>query len=157
METMEENGWSLPAAIGTVVGKLHAYLEIRSDSGKFKGTMKMLDLLEEKRDLLSEENLQRVKIDREEDLAAWLRLVKVATDDAEEVVNDMEAEATAGESATLMFNVLALFRDSSSIISESKVKLSLRLRSGRSGAYKFLYKLGKVKDPYYLFFGQLVS
>ncbi|KAM0856155.1 hypothetical protein ACQ4PT_049299 [Festuca glaucescens] len=98
MELMEENGWSLPAVIGRVVEKLHVYLGSRSDSGKFKGTMKMLDLLKEKRDLFCEENLRRVNIDREEDLAAWLRLVKVAADDAVELVIDMEAE-TAGNPA----------------------------------------------------------
>jgi hypothetical protein len=96
MEKVEENGWSLPAVIGRVVEKLHVYLESRSDTDKFKGTMKMLNLLEEKRELLSEENLQCVNIDREEEMAAWLRLVKEATADAQELVKDVEAEAMAG-------------------------------------------------------------
>ncbi|KAM0863092.1 hypothetical protein ACQ4PT_044821 [Festuca glaucescens] len=113
MEVMEENGWSLPAVIGRVVEKLHVYLGSRSDSGKFKGTMKMLDLLKEKRDLFWEENLQHVNIEREEDLAAWLRLVKVvATDDAVELVIDMEAE-TAGERIVDVPNLASVHNDNS--------------------------------------------
>ena len=70
---MEDKGWSLPAAIGRVVGKLRFYLGNNSDSGKFKGTMKMLDLLEEKLRLFQDENLQRVSIDREEEMGSWLQ------------------------------------------------------------------------------------
>ncbi|CAL5072426.1 unnamed protein product [Urochloa decumbens] len=108
---MEENGGSLPAVIGGVVGKLRFYLGNSSDSGKFKGTMKMLDLLEEKLKILHDENLQSVIIDREEEIDAWLQQVKEAADDAEELVKDMEA----GESA--IPDVVAWFRsDSSSLL-----------------------------------------
>ncbi|OEL16804.1 Disease resistance protein RGA2, partial [Dichanthelium oligosanthes] len=105
---MEENGWSLPAAISRVVGKLRFYLENSSDSGKFKGTMKMLDLLEEKLKLLQDENLQRVSIDREEEMGTWLQEVKEAADDTEELVKDMET----GES--VIPDVVTWFRSDSS-------------------------------------------
>jgi len=105
---MEDKGWSLPAAIGRVVGKLRFYLGNNSDSGKFKGTMKMLDLLEEKLRLFQDENLQRVSIDREEEMGSWLQQVKEAADDAEELVKDMET----GESA--IPDAMAWFRSDSS-------------------------------------------
>ncbi|TVU38826.1 hypothetical protein EJB05_12218, partial [Eragrostis curvula] len=89
---MEDNRWPLPGAISRVVGKLRFFLGNGSDSRKFKGTMKMLDLLEEKLELLHGENLQRVSVDREEEMGAWLQQVKEATDDAEELVKDMESE-----------------------------------------------------------------
>lgn len=111
-QRMEDNGWSLPTAIGGVVGRLRFYLGNSGDPHKYKGTMKMLDLLEEKLKLLYEENLQRVNIDREEEMAAWLRQVKEATDDAEELVKDMEAEVEAGESA--ISDVMAWFYSDSS-------------------------------------------
>uniref|UniRef100_K3ZQ57 Uncharacterized protein n=1 Tax=Setaria italica TaxID=4555 RepID=K3ZQ57_SETIT len=105
---MEENGWSLPAAISRMVGKLRFYLGNSSDSSKFKGTMKMLDLLEEKLMILQDKNLQRVSTDREEEMGAWLLQVKEAADDAEELVKDMES----GESA--IPDVMTWFRSDSS-------------------------------------------
>jgi Leucine-rich repeat (LRR) protein len=105
---MEHNGWSLPAAISRVVEKLRFYLGNSSDSSKFKGTMKMLDLLEEKLILLQDKNLQRVNTDREEEMGAWLLQVKEAADDAEELVKDMES----GESA--IPDVMTWFRSDSS-------------------------------------------
>ncbi|KAJ1291141.1 hypothetical protein BS78_02G295700 [Paspalum vaginatum] len=92
---MEDDGWCLPAAVGRVVSQLRFYLGNSSDSGKFKGTMKMLDLLEEKLKLLRDENLQRISIDKEEEMAAWLQQVKEATDNAEELVKDMETDESA--------------------------------------------------------------
>jgi len=114
---MEDKGWSLPAAIGRVVGKLRFYLGNNSHSGKFKGTMKMLDLLEEKLRLLQDENLQRVSIDREEEMGSWLLQVKEAADDAEELVKDMET----GESA--IPDVMAWFRSGSSNLLRMKYSI----------------------------------
>ncbi|KAL6657941.1 hypothetical protein ACP70R_005721 [Stipagrostis hirtigluma subsp. patula] len=107
-------GWSLPASIGRVVEKLRFYLGNSSDSHKFKGTMKMLDLLEEKLKLLHEEELQLVSTDREEEMSAWLRQVKEATEDAEELVKDMEAQVEIGESAVP--DVMTWFHSDSSIL-----------------------------------------
>ncbi|GJN11587.1 hypothetical protein PR202_ga29788 [Eleusine coracana subsp. coracana] len=111
---MEDNGSFLPAAIHRVVGKLRLYLGSSSASHKFKGTMKMLDLLEEKLNLLHEKNLQRVSIDREEEMGAWLRQVKESADDAEELVKDMESELEleAGESG--VSDVMGWFHSDSS-------------------------------------------
>ncbi|XP_062187014.1 putative disease resistance RPP13-like protein 1 [Phragmites australis] len=115
---MEDDGWSLPAAIGRVVGKLRFYLGNSRDSNKFKGTMKMLDLLEEKLKLLHEENLQRVSVDREDEMEAWLSQVKEAADDAEELVKDMEAELETGESAVP--DVITWFHSDSSCLLRMK-------------------------------------
>ncbi|TVU38827.1 hypothetical protein EJB05_12219, partial [Eragrostis curvula] len=117
---VEDNGWSLPTAIGRVVGKLRLYLGSSSGSHKFKGTMKMLDLLEEKLKLFHEENLQRVTIDKEEEMGAWLRQVKEATDDAEELVKDMEAELDLDAGESVMSDVMAWFRSDSSCLLRMK-------------------------------------
>ncbi|KAF8669085.1 hypothetical protein HU200_051408 [Digitaria exilis] len=99
---MEDNGWSLPTAISKVVEKLRFYLGNSNGSGKLKGTMKMLDLLEGKLKLLEDENLQRVGIDREEEMASWLQQVKEAADDAEELVKDMETGDVCTEGESLL-------------------------------------------------------
>ncbi|XP_006657770.1 disease resistance protein RGA2-like [Oryza brachyantha] len=104
-ELMDDNGWSLPAAIARVVGKLRLYLGNIGDSHKYKGTMKVLDSLEDKLKILHGENLLRVDADRDEEMAAWLRQVKEAAAEAEELVKAMEAEAAAGESSNLLLRV----------------------------------------------------
>jgi len=104
------------------VGKLRFYLGNSSDSGKFKGTMKMLNLLEEKLKLLRDGDLQRVSIDREEEMNTWLQQVKEAADDAEELVKDMEA----GEST--IPDVMAWFRSDSSNLLRMKYTIGRLVR-----------------------------
>lgn len=106
-ELVEDNGWPLPAAIARVVGKLRLHLGGSSDAHKYRGTMKMLDLLEDKLSILRGESLQGVDADREEEAAAWLRQVKEAADEAEELVNAMEASAAAAasDSSSLLLGV----------------------------------------------------
>jgi hypothetical protein len=95
---VEDKGSFLTTAIRRVVGKLRFYLGSSSASHKFKGTVKMLDLLEENLKLLHEKNLRRISLERKEEMDTWLRQVKEATGDAEELVKDMEVELEAGES-----------------------------------------------------------
>lgn len=79
--------WPVPKAIGEVVKKLRNHLE--NDIDSFKGTMKMLGVLEDKIPLLCIGNLN-VEADKEEDRAAWLRQVMTATEEAQELVHDMD-------------------------------------------------------------------
>uniref|UniRef100_A0A0E0Q936 Rx N-terminal domain-containing protein n=1 Tax=Oryza rufipogon TaxID=4529 RepID=A0A0E0Q936_ORYRU len=76
--------WPVPKAIGEVVKKLRNHLE--NDIDSFKGTMKMLGVLEDKIPLLCIGNLN-VEADKEEDRAAWLRQVMTATEEAQELAN----------------------------------------------------------------------
>ncbi|KAK3157437.1 hypothetical protein QOZ80_2AG0122230 [Eleusine coracana subsp. coracana] len=117
---MDDNRWPLPAAIGRVVGKLRFFLGNSSDSHKFKGTMKTLDLLEEKLKLLREENLERVSIDREEDISAWLRQVKEAADDAEELVKDMESELVLEAGESVISDAMSWFHSDTSFLLRMK-------------------------------------
>lgn len=79
--------WSVPKAIGEVVEKLRNYL--KNDSESIKGTMKTLAKLEEQIPSFSMDKLNNVKIE-EEARAAWLRQVKAATEEAQELVVDMD-------------------------------------------------------------------
>ncbi|GJN32499.1 hypothetical protein PR202_gb21013 [Eleusine coracana subsp. coracana] len=143
---MEDNGSFLPATIHRVVGKLRLYLGSSSASHKFKGTMKMLDLLE-KLNLLHEKNLQRVSIDREEEMGAWLRQVKESADDAEELVKDMESELEleAGESG--VSDVMGWFHSDSSRLLRMKYTIG-RLVSVCAEGESFIGMLNMDEDSW---------
>lgn len=80
------------AAIGKVVWKLRSFLSNYRDS--HEETMKMLDLLEDKVQILCSEHPLHLHVKPDKELAAaeWLWRLNKATNEAQELLRDMETD-----------------------------------------------------------------